>query len=499
MRFDAGAWPVQVVWGPGTPFVAPRIQPFAAPSWRHQLADGSMCLHPPEAAGGGYAGVVDIGWWLKRAREWLSRYRREGWHAELLPWALTQEQRPGPGYRKRVLPGLILALPPVWQAGPPGQSGRLEVRVPRDRLGLGAVVAWEGDGCAGRWPEGGLLVREGETLPGVWTCPWRPTLNRKDRRASERREEALRSRLNRHPDRPWLGLIWPPVAGLGITAWLQRGGEATPVGVTTLAEAHLGVRHRLGKEAPVIHSITQARVVLVGLGALGSEVAHLLAQEGVRQFLLVDGDALAPENCTRHRLDLADAGRTKVAAMRAAILRIRPTADVQMCETWLEDLLPTLSLTPGTLVIGATGAEESEHVLGDLAWNLRAPCLHAWMEHSGQVLRLHRAMPQRDPSLLELWTRTPCPVPVLPRLASTAAAAGCVNNVLPGSPLHLHAAANLVASVALDVIGGRSAAENHWLYAPSGCEDLGALIPDLSRRAGLWCAAVPFNSEGAPT
>jgi hypothetical protein len=69
-------------------------------------------------------------------------------------------------------------------------------------------------------------------------------------------------------------------------------------------------------------------VAIVGLGSLGSKVAVSLARAGVLRFVLVDDDALAPQNLVRNELDWLSVGFEKVDAMVQKIRLVAPSAEV---------------------------------------------------------------------------------------------------------------------------------------------------------------------------
>ena len=70
---------------------------------------------------------------------------------------------------------------------------------------------------------------------------------------------------------------------------------------------------------------------IVGLGSVGSKIAMSLARMGVRKFYLVDHDVLLPENLQRHALDWQGVVQHKVDAMKVAIGRVAPGAQVEVC------------------------------------------------------------------------------------------------------------------------------------------------------------------------
>lgn len=71
-------------------------------------------------------------------------------------------------------------------------------------------------------------------------------------------------------------------------------------------------------------STSLPRVLLIGAGALGSQVAETLARMGVSRIDVRDGDFLAAGNLCRHSLDLGMVGVEKASALAARLNRIQP-------------------------------------------------------------------------------------------------------------------------------------------------------------------------------
>lgn len=65
-------------------------------------------------------------------------------------------------------------------------------------------------------------------------------------------------------------------------------------------------------------------MAIVGCGAIGAAVARLLAQAGVGELLLVDGDELTVANASRHPLGIDHVGLNKATAMAAVLRRQLP-------------------------------------------------------------------------------------------------------------------------------------------------------------------------------
>ena len=79
-------------------------------------------------------------------------------------------------------------------------------------------------------------------------------------------------------------------------------------------------------------ALRSARVVVVGLGAVGSWVACCLVQTGVRRLVLVDPDVVELSNLHRQLgYRTSDVGRPKVDALSDALMRYRPDLDIERC------------------------------------------------------------------------------------------------------------------------------------------------------------------------
>jgi tRNA A37 threonylcarbamoyladenosine dehydratase len=84
-------------------------------------------------------------------------------------------------------------------------------------------------------------------------------------------------------------------------------------------------------------AIARARVVLVGLGGVGSWAAEALARSGVARLTLIDLDHIAESNINRqvHALE-STLGQAKVVAMRERIAQIHPQCRVDAVEAFAE-------------------------------------------------------------------------------------------------------------------------------------------------------------------
>lgn len=93
--------------------------------------------------------------------------------------------------------------------------------------------------------------------------------------------------------------------------------------MTLLTNRYLGL---LSREQ--INSLFSVKILIAGCG-IGSAIAEEAARMGFCHFILVDKDAVSPENLGRQRYTFDMIGQNKAEALRVTILRINPFAVVE--------------------------------------------------------------------------------------------------------------------------------------------------------------------------
>lgn len=73
--------------------------------------------------------------------------------------------------------------------------------------------------------------------------------------------------------------------------------------------------------------LAERRILVVGVGSVGSYVAAHLCRQGVGAFDLLDSGVFTPENVARHLLDQRSIGRHKARAVAEALLAVNPEVD----------------------------------------------------------------------------------------------------------------------------------------------------------------------------
>lgn len=84
----------------------------------------------------------------------------------------------------------------------------------------------------------------------------------------------------------------------------------------------------LGKNG--VDKLASSRVMVIGLGGVGSNCVEALARSGIGSFVLVDPDVVQESNINRQAIAYTSTvGRPKVEVMREMVLEIEPDARVE--------------------------------------------------------------------------------------------------------------------------------------------------------------------------
>jgi hypothetical protein len=149
--------------------------------------------------------------------------------------------------------------------------------------------------------------------------------------------------------------------------------------------------------------LSDIAVAIVGLGSLGSKIAVSLARAGVRRFLLVDDDALAPHNLVRNELNWLDVGFSKVDAVGRTLKRIAPGIEVRTQgvriaaqENPLVAAVLSTELVKCDLLVDATASSQAFVALAALAKRGKIPMVWGEVFGGGAGAMMARSRPGVD-------------------------------------------------------------------------------------------------------
>ncbi|MDP9471863.1 MAG: ThiF family adenylyltransferase, partial [Chloroflexota bacterium] len=247
-------------------------------------------------------------------------------------------------------------------------------------------------------------------------------------------------------------------------------------------------------------------VGLIGLGALGSEVAELLAKAGVGRFRLCDLDRLSVGNVARHVGGVADFGAAKSRVVASRLLQINPhlTFTSEDLEPWsattsVETL--TSFISDVDLVVATAADESVESLVNEVAVRAGKPVLYGRALRRADLGRVFLARPGQDAckNCLAIYAeagRDEKPVPDgwidVRESPDDALLHECGRPVIAGSGIDLSFVATLVARVALTVLEGTDEPQNHWLWSKQRA-------PDVEARLDRELSTVVTRLDPSPT
>ncbi len=138
-------------------------------------------------------------------------------------------------------------------------------------------------------------------------------------------------------------------------------------------ERHARTEILLGRDA--LHALRSKKVLLAGLGGVGSFAAEALARSGIGELVLVDCDVVAASNLNRQLVALeSTVDQSKAAVMKARIQDIDPECRVDVREVFLaHDDMPALIAEGFNAVIDAIDSLASKATLVETAFRAGIP------------------------------------------------------------------------------------------------------------------------------
>ncbi|HKY14068.1 MAG TPA: ThiF family adenylyltransferase [Microthrixaceae bacterium] len=323
-----------------------------------------------------------------------------------------------------------------------GQHGRLHLAVPPDALAEVRAGAGPPDSTDGLW-----CFRTGIQSPPRDPDAVAAALTENQRRRLER----VLTR-NGHVV---MVLAWPTAHGTACLPLLitdSPNGRLHEVLRPTPTSIH-DLRRRAGPDAD---ALAGKRVAIFGLGAIGSNIAVLLARSGLRSLVAIDGDMKVPAGLVRHAF--SGTGMHKVAETRAELAQFGTTVEPVPSSTWDVDEIREL-LKGADLCIDATGNSLFAELVSRIARDAAVAFLTVALFRGGRVLRVRRQAAADTPIVERegIWRYPTIPSASDPAADYLGAETGCAAAIHNAPPAAVAAAASAATIVAIDLLSGRGA------------------------------------------
>ncbi len=83
--------------------------------------------------------------------------------------------------------------------------------------------------------------------------------------------------------------------------------------------------------------IKKAKIMIVGCGGLGSNIANMLVRSGFINIVLIDFDRVELKNINRQLFYLKDIGKSKVETLKKNLLMINPKAKIKAINKMIDE------------------------------------------------------------------------------------------------------------------------------------------------------------------
>jgi molybdopterin/thiamine biosynthesis adenylyltransferase len=231
--------------------------------------------------------------------------------------------------------------------------------------------------------------------------------------------------------------------------------------------------------------LKKKRVTIIGVGAIGSEVARSLARNGVGHFNLFDNDTFEIGNSVRHAADLFFIGDNKSFVAKQLILRSNPniTVNAYPIDVMHDQGILEQSLSASDICIVLTAEDNVDYLMNDIySKHYDIPFLFARVSAGGlsgsvQVVRQKMTACLRCLSLHDA-DKLPQPKEAKQFTELAPEYGSCSSPAVPGSEVDTKEVALQVTRIALQLLlenesssYAKRLGDQYYWHGPHGSED----------------------------
>jgi proteasome lid subunit RPN8/RPN11 len=302
---------------------------------------------------------------------------------------------------------------------------------------------------------------KGDTLWGRWF--YRSKVDRPPTSLAEF-EEALSEKQRAHIDKllehysaGLFILIWPTPHGMSALALriTQRPGQSRVA--TALRLTPTSQRDRLRRAGPDATALATKRVMLFGIGAIGSHLGGLLVRSGLGNLTVIDFDVMTPGVLVRHAA--TGSGDFKVNAFEELVRTFEWTNVEPITKTTYHpfELAEMIMSRNPDLCIDATGDPLFAELLSRIAAQEDLPVVSTALYRGGRVARVRRQHGRDHPIAHRIghWRYPQIPAGHEPQQDFVGTETGCMAPIHNAPPTSVVYAASLAATIVIDLLTAR--------------------------------------------
>lgn len=122
--------------------------------------------------------------------------------------------------------------------------------------------------------------------------------------------------------------------------------------------------------------IRNKKLVLIGCGGIGSNLAHLLIRGGFNHLIIVDMDIVDNTNLQRQTFFEKDIGSLKTSALKSQLKKINPNLNINEVKNCLSKDNIEEICSNSDLIIDATDNFETRKIINDFAIKNKIPWIY---------------------------------------------------------------------------------------------------------------------------
>lgn len=218
-------------------------------------------------------------------------------------------------------------------------------------------------------------------------------------------------------------------------------------------------------------------VNIIGVGALGSEIADSLGKAGIGKIKLYDNQEIKAPNPVRHLAGLDQVGLPKVAAVAKIISDHNPFVQIGVTVSNVNTVDLNDCFNDHSIAISSMAEDNTEGYLNERALISNKTVYYARALRGAKAARIFRVIPGKDACFhcLELYRDERKEIIIVPEDETLPTLKNeCNNPIRAASAADLKLISALTSRILLDELQQGFGEKNHWIWST---EKLGSIEP----------------------